>query len=313
MLLETTGFIDRPPQAEGVADLALRLESARRAFPEGIIRTESSLMYELLGLLVERQSRMPFDKFIEKSVLRPLKMNSSTFNYDDSIAMCKFYNASGTEYAESSTHLYARLDPSYSMRSTPRDLERLYIAILRAWSEDEDSRLPRNAVNLFFNARIEQQLDRQNMKTGAGWILDDAELNYCGHTAYAEGSYLSHYTVVILLKDVSAGIILTSSIFDGLGTSRLRAIGSELVKSYVAAQHGIAAPIFYEPPTKKTPSVYLTLSGLYASAQGIAMVDSTDDTLDVQMNGAFSKFVYDDSGVFLPRSQEPFTKLEVMD
>ena len=313
MLLETTGFIDRPLQAGRNIDLALRLESARRAFPQGIIRTESSLMFELLGLLVEKLSGMSFDAFVTKFVYRPLGMNSSTFNFDDSIAVCRFYNASGTEYEESSVHLYAHLDPSYSMRSTPRDLERLYVAILRAWSEGEGSRLPPDAVGLFFDSRIERQLERQNMKTGAAWILDLSELNYCGHTAYAEGSYLTHNIVVILLKDVRTGIILTSSVFDGLGTSRLREIGTELVKSYIAVERGIRAPVFDEPPTRKIPPAYLGLSGLYSSEQGVAMVDVADDTLDVQMSGAFAKFAYDDASIFFSRSQEPFTKLEAMD
>jgi len=313
MMLETTGFIDRPPQAAGNIDLALRLESAKRAFPQGIVRTESSLTFELLGLLVERLSGMSFDAFVTSFVFRPLGMNSSTFNFDDSIAVCRFYNASGTEYEESSAHLYARLDPSFSMRSTPRDLERLYIAILRAWSASGYSRLPPHAADLFFKSSIERQLERQNMKTGAVWILDPAELSHSGRTAYAEGSYLSHNIVVILLKDQHTGIMLTSSIFDGLGTSRLREIGTVLAKSYMADKHGITAPVFNEPPTRKIPPPYLQVSGLYASEQGIATIDAADDTLDVQMNGSFAKFVYDDLAIFLPRSREPFSKLEAVD
>jgi hypothetical protein len=312
MLVETTGFIDRPPQAGASIGSTSRLASARRAFPEGIIRTESALMFELLGLLVERLSGMSFDAFVKDSVFRPLGMNSSTFDFDDSITVCKFHNASGTEYEESSVRLYARLDPSFSMRSTPHDLEQLYIAILRAWSAGGNPRIPPHAADFFFESSIERQLERQNMKTGAVWILDPAELSYCGSTAYAEGSYLSHNIVVILLKDMHTGIILTSSIFDGLGTSRLREIGTRLVKSYVADKHGITAPVFNERPTREIPPAYLQVSGLYASEQGIATIDAADDTLDVQMNGSFAKFVYDDLAIFLPCSQGPFSKLEAV-
>lgn len=86
----------------------------------------------LAGYIVEQVSKMPFHKYVENQILRPLEMNNSTFSGDP---LKKEYIASGYRYIngknEVSPSEYLNIGPAGGIISTGSDMANFMIANLQ--------------------------------------------------------------------------------------------------------------------------------------------------------------------------------------
>jgi len=310
LLAETSGYADRPiPKMDGILDansLAKRLSSAKNRFPEGVRRSESSLMMDVLGLLVEKTSGRSFDSYVRDEVYGPLGMVASSFGKDSTPpAKSRFYHAGGEPFLDSSSDMYNYLDPFFSMRSTLSDLVQCYSYLLRVKKAIDPEAL--------FSPAIAGQLNRQGYESGEGWILTEPSLDYLGKVAWAEGSYLSHRVVVILARNQKVGIVLAGNIYDQWGINALRDIGIKILKRYIEEQFEISPPSFSRPGVREIPADVSPQPGLYASPQGVAIVGVEDNLVTLQCNGAYSEFAFSTGGSFLPTTDNEFRELKVID
>ena len=85
-MTHTAGFEDRNfgSYARSAADLLplgtyLALRMPARIFPPGEVSAYSNYGAALAGYIVERVSGVPFEKYVETSILDPLGMDSSSF------------------------------------------------------------------------------------------------------------------------------------------------------------------------------------------------------------------------------------------
>jgi CubicO group peptidase (beta-lactamase class C family) len=63
----------------GRADLLKRLKSAKPLFAPNQKSTYSNVNFDLLGLVIEKASGMPYEDYVEMAILKPLEMDSTTF------------------------------------------------------------------------------------------------------------------------------------------------------------------------------------------------------------------------------------------
>jgi CubicO group peptidase (beta-lactamase class C family) len=318
LLAEASGYADRPiPNMDGILDadsLAKRLSGAKNRFPEGVRRSESSLMMDVLGLLVEKASGRSFGDYVRDEVYGPLGMVASSFEKDSTPPeKSRFYHAGGEPFLDSSSDMYNYLDPFFSMRSTLSDLAQCYSYLLR--TEDEDQTKEKRAIDSEapFSPAIAGQLNRQGYESGEGWILTEPSLDYLGSVAWAEGSYLSHRVVVILARNQNVGIVLAGNIYDQWGINALRDIGIKILKRYIEEQFKIPPPSFSRPEVREIPADVSPQPGLYASSQGVAIVGVGNNLVTLQCNGAYSEFAFSTGESFLPTTENEFRELEIID
>ncbi len=318
LLAGASGYADRPmPNMDGILDadsLMKRLSNAKNRFPEGVRRSESALMMDVLGLLVEKTSGRPFDSYVRDEVYGPLGMVASSFGKDSTPPeKSRFYHVGGEPFLDSSSDMYNYLDPFFSMRSTLSDLVQCYSYLLRAGNEDRTKEKRAIDSEAPFSPAIAGQLNRQGYESGEGWILTEPSLDYLGKVAWAEGSYLSHRVVVILARNQKVGIVLAGNIYDQWGINALRDIGIKILKRYIEEQFKIALPSFSRPEVREIPANVSPQPGLYASPQGVAIVGVGNNLVTLQCNGAYSEFAFSAGESFLPTTDNEFRELKIID
>jgi len=318
LLIEASGYADRPILAmsgnQDASNLIKRLNEAKCLYSEGVRRSESALMMTVLGLLIEKVSGKPFSSFVRDEVYRPFGMTASSFEKNSTpLEESKFYHSGGEPFIDSSSDMYNYLDPSFSMRSTISDLVHCYSYMLKVMDGKQTNRMRMINLAALFSSTMEEQLNKQGYESGEGWILTESSLGYLGSIAWAEGTYLSHSVVVILARKQGIGIVLARNIYSKSGTTDLRNAGVKILKRYIEEEFGVRPPVFSAPKPRDIPIHLAPLPGLYASPEGVAIVDVRKDFVTVQFNGAYSEFVFSNDRSFLPKRENEFKGLEVID
>lgn len=318
LLAEASGYVDRPiPNMNGSLDatsLTKRLSGADNRFPEGVRRSESAIMMDVLGLLVEKASGKSFGDYVWDEVYEPLGMVASSFEKDSTPpAKSRFYHAGGEPFLYSSSDIYNYLDPSFSMRSTLSDLVRCYSHFLTMRREDWPEKCRGIDWEALFYPAIPGQLNKQGYESGEGWILTEPSLDYLGSVAWGGGSYLSHRVVVILARNQNVGIVLAGNIYDEGGINAFRDIGIQILRRYIGEKFKISPPSFSRPEVREIPAHGAPQPGLYASAQGVAIVGVENNLVRLQCNGAYSEFAFSKGDSFLPTEENEFRELKMID
>jgi len=158
-------------------------------FTPGEKHQYSSYGIDLIGAIVEKQSKQSFEKYVQKNVLKPLKMKNTFLREPKNTKnLSKFYDGNQT--------LIPKVDLSYNipgggMYSTVQDLTKLGNAFL---SDDFVSKQVKE--KLFTKAKLN---NGKEIDYGLGWIvqkLDDGSEAYY-HDGHMDGT---HSTLVIYPK-----------------------------------------------------------------------------------------------------------------
>ncbi|MBS0262541.1 MAG: beta-lactamase family protein [Planctomycetes bacterium] len=138
LLLHSAGFEDRNvgTAARTLGDiprLSDHLNHCRpeRVYPPGSIISYSNYAYGLLGQIVEDVSGIPFARYVEEQVFRPLGMMGSTFEplHADEPGMAVGYKSVDGRFERLPIE-YARLVPAGGLRTSARDMALFMLAHL---------------------------------------------------------------------------------------------------------------------------------------------------------------------------------------
>ena len=122
-------FSISPPRFDAVLDHLRRQDACA---PPGMIYSYSNLGYALLGLMIERVARMPYETFMERSIFEPLGMVDTSFysTYAADAGFATPYDSAGTPVEE-----YPIYDvPAGAIVSTAGDMARFGQALLAGGS-----------------------------------------------------------------------------------------------------------------------------------------------------------------------------------
>jgi len=176
-----------------------------RIFPPGKIPSYSNYGFTLAGYIVERVSGEKFERYIVNRILKPLKMNNSTFDQalppQLALQMSKGYlNATKKprdfEFVEAA--------PAGALSTTAADMTRFMLAFLQDGTVDGVSILKPETVRLMET----RQLDLNPMICGLGVTFMEYRMNpvrVIGHG----GDTIYFHSDMVLIPDAHVGYFLS--------------------------------------------------------------------------------------------------------
>lgn len=313
ILTNTTGWTSRA--SIGISnfdvrkDLAVLLDRTSPTYDPGVCYSPSNDMLQLLGLLIEKVSGQSFDVFAKEHVFTPFAMRSSTFSVQEEIGSeTSLYHSDGSPYEESIVKSAFSFSPAFSMRSSLSDLSAYGEALLMDLSGGIASPIGNEAQKLLFSPVIKQQLERDGIQTGAGWILSDPELRYIGPVAWCSGVFLAQQTFIFLLLGQGLGLVITNNTYNRTGDVDIKRAAHTILKTYVRNILHINEPIF-EPPERSIPIEAKPPQGLYASPRGVLSLIVGDATLALEMHGVSAEFWHVGNNVYKPVQENEYEEL----
>ncbi|WP_035775072.1 serine hydrolase domain-containing protein [Clostridium carboxidivorans] len=173
-----------------------------QVFKPGEVEAYSNYGGALAGYVIEKICGKPFSKYAEENILKPLKMDSSTFDLHKSSAslVSKGYKLDGREGIESLINIY----PAGSMTSTASDMAK-YMNFLMM---DEDSSVLGNkAKEIMFSQQF--KMDKK-FSSSIGYAWGRNERN--GHFIYLhEGGTDNFSTIVFIIPDQKLGVFISAN------------------------------------------------------------------------------------------------------
>lgn len=205
-------------------------------FAPGTAVKYSNIGYRLLGMIVERRTGMPFERYLKESVLGPLGMGESGFEHDGHLA-------SGHD-GERRNKAIPLLDIGDSAASglitTIGDLA----AFLRYLSGDGDPAAdapdPAEYVEMirrYADARIDTYYDNGNTYS-AGWYLDFYRFRGTGTVMSNSGNVNGFSSELVYVPDARLGMAVLCN--SSLGWKAELEIAARGLASYLEAVRGLS-------------------------------------------------------------------------
>ncbi|MCU1749108.1 serine hydrolase domain-containing protein [Pseudomonas sp. 6D_7.1_Bac1] len=289
-------------EPDGLGQLPMRVSGLWLSNPPGSQVAYSNLGYALVGAAIERSSRQDFERQLQQSLLRPLKMSQSSFigTSEQAIFRARGYQA-GTDSADHEI----RDIPAGGLWTSPRDLSH-YVQMLFAEGQYKGQQVltaesikemfrPQNAGNsLDFDCQI-----------GLGWFLSP-----CGDEVVSPGLRLVQHSgstgdfvaQLSVLPEQQLAVIVMSNADSGedmvapLATRILRLMLQAQGHPDVAVDNADASPVHLSKRRVPAPADRQRLSGFYATAWGVFRIKDDGERLYGELSGNRFELLRDNSG-----------------
>ncbi len=260
---------DPPPMAAIVESL----RSEQLAFPPGQLWAYSNVGFELLGVLVERVSGLPYAEYVERHIFEPLGMREASFEQD----FTRLPGLSRGYRDHQARELYAlRALAAGGLNAGAEELAR-FVQMLFADGAGRGGRLLQPET-------LAAMLERQNalnpfdldLAVGLAFNLGSSRLAYAGPCASHTGGIVYFRSILIALPERRLGVVVLANSNDGDKRDALGAIATKALQLAVEAKLGIPPP---EPRDESVPAVEVPLSeqrelvGPWATAIGAMHIE----------------------------------------
>ena len=318
LMTHTAGF-DQPVgisarNAEDIRPLGEVLEDnlPARVRPPGQFSAYSNYGTALAGYIVEEVSGIPFHQYVERNILNPLKMNSTTFQQPLPPELAADM-AVGYTYAKGTYHpelfQYHQLSPAVPMSTTATDMARFMIAHLQD-GRYEDARILKDVTA----RQMHRQLFTHDPRV-SGWTYGFMELNVNHqHMIWHRGSWSPQfYTLLVLLPEHNVGLFASYN-SPGGGPAR-----SALLRAFLDRYYPAPAPKVPQPPAdfqlrarrftgsyRTTTSTYTTFAKLTNLFAQVDLTAQPDGTLLMTGFGDPQPWVEVEPLVFRAAGRQPF-------
>ncbi len=162
---------DRPEYDDRALERYVRsLTTVTRRSAPGATYAYSNLAFEVLGDVVAKASRTPFEDYVQKEILEPLQMTSSTLLYDGVARQA--WAAGHTRTATGAmtvipTYPYNRPHaPSSTLHSSASDMSRWMLAMLNGGKLDGRRVLTESSVHQMWTPTV----DAREGRIGLAWL-----------------------------------------------------------------------------------------------------------------------------------------------
>ncbi len=216
LLTHTAGFDERlvglfTRRAEDIPSLGqiLAEKMPARALPPGKAMSYSNCGYALLGHIVESVTGVLFSQYVEKSILQPLEMNSSSFTQPSRlaphVALGYKYNKYQNTY-QAFPSQYMSITPAGSFSGTGTDMAKFAIAHLQ-YGRYKDSRILKESTSRQMQQR---QFTNDPRLPGMGWGFMESLHNQ--QKAIGHGGGLPGFTSLLyLFPDHNLGFFVSDN------------------------------------------------------------------------------------------------------
>ncbi len=188
--------------------VATKLREEYASFPPNLVFSYSNVGYTLLGHLVQQVSDVPYARYMEQRVLRPLGMTRSAF---DSRSEAIGDHAKGYRDGREMALLPIRDLPAAGLQTSAADLGRFMRAMLVNRTADGQPFLR--------PATLKEILDPQNkdvaldleVRVGLGWFLEQDSIPGAGMVVRHGGTTLGFSAELILLPEKGLGVAVLAN------------------------------------------------------------------------------------------------------
>lgn len=169
-------------------------------FEPGTAHEYSNEGSALIAVLVERLSKEDFNSYCKQNIFEPLGMSNTSWRLDEiSQTIVQPYNYSGGEY-ELVKHYTFTDYPNGGLRSTTKDLFKLFSAFVQKGKVDDYQLLSESTIN----AMITPQISSVDAEVGLHMFVMDKENDLWGHDGGEEGVA----TIMAFHKETKVGAII---------------------------------------------------------------------------------------------------------
>jgi len=188
--------------------VATKLREEYASFPPNLVFSYSNVGYTLLGHLVQQVSGIPYARYMEQRVLRPLGMTRSAFRSRNEATgdLAKGYR-DGREM----TLLPIRDLPAAGLQTSATDLGRFMQAMLTDKTEDGQVFLRLATLKEILEPQNKDvELDLEVM-VGLGWFLEQDSIPGGGMVVRHGGTTLGFSAELILLPEKGLGVAVLAN------------------------------------------------------------------------------------------------------
>ena len=257
-------------------EVAARLAEDYAAFPPNLVFSYSNIGYTLLGHLVEKVSGLPYGRYMEEHIFRPLGMMHTELAKRSRLRDAV---AKGYRDGRALELLPIRDIPALGLHTSAADLGRFMGALLTGGSAGERQLLLPGTLEQMFepqNAEVDLDLD---VVIGLGWFLEEGSIVGAGPVIRHGGTTLAFSAELILLPEMGLGAAVLANADGSRGiVSRL---AEELLSRAVSSDvEAVSADLFVESLAKDERSHQPADSaGSYATDLGLISIRPKDAKL----------------------------------
>ncbi len=297
---------DAGPNPPYFASLVDTIKDDYTAYPPNYIYAYSNLATSLLGVTVERTSGEKFNDYMDEHILRPLKMNHSTFEMRDDL---KSFLSKGYNNGELANEDNRRDIPAGGLYSSVNDLGNFMKMIFAGGKYKEKEILKPTTLKQMLtpqNNNIPLDLD---VKIGLNWFLSDPQLDYAGQVAHHAGDLILYHSMLKILPRQQLGVVVltNSTSVSGNAAGGINEIATEVLKLALEVKTGITEP----SPQNDSPVPVQSfskeqcrqLAGDYAGGSGLVSITQSDNNLEMMLNGTTFRMVPYKNGWFSIQNQ----------
>ena len=264
-------------------DLPKELSTTYVATAPGTVTAYSNIGYSLLGLIVERVSGEPFERFVDEHVLQPSGMTESSF-YSDSTHSPAF--SRGYFRGRVTGTPLIRDVPAGQLSSTAHDMG-IFLKAVLASARGEPGFLEPNTWQQVSTIQNETVALDTGFRIGlTWWDFSRSELPNV-HIVGHGGDLPPFHALLLLSPDGQVGIEINANSGGAFGCIDLTTIALQGLRLAMVLRSG--ADPWREPspakPVALDPDLANQLAGTYASTVGLIRVTNRVDHVQIEVAG----------------------------
>lgn len=207
-LSDVDDFIRRPPQTPEPYDIWLKAHVPRAEWEPGTEIAYSNYGAAIAGYIVERVSGEPFASYVERHVLQPLDMNSTTFREPLSSAMETRMAAGFTleqgRFVSQAAEYLSPIMPAGSLTSNGKDMGAFMLAMLDGGYKGAGRILSRPSYDMLMRDAMANAPDLPGMAHGF-LVYREAGPRLIGHA----GKTIDFSSDLVLSPDTRTGVFIS--------------------------------------------------------------------------------------------------------
>jgi CubicO group peptidase (beta-lactamase class C family) len=252
------------------------LKDSYQVHPTGKLFYYSNLGVNLLGVIIERVTGLPYHQYIENVLLKELKMeNSAIIPKESSVINISKPYCKGKEQKEG----IMKYIPAGGIFSTANDMATYMKAIIN------------HGESIFKNeATLNEMLIPQhpnnpmdfNMINGLGWFIGKPGLDYAGKVIWHDGGTPNFFSLTVIIPERKLGITILTNSANGAFMNHQIAI--DILRLILKNKFGLSAPKELDNLSiKANHATIQNKTGKFATIAGITTIYKTGNTLKAKL------------------------------
>jgi CubicO group peptidase (beta-lactamase class C family) len=262
------------------------LANQEASYPPQTVFAYSNLGFDVLGHVVERLAGVPFENYLQQSLLNPLGMGASSFTaaMPHGARMAKPHNK-GQVAAEPPL----RDVPAGGLNTSVLDLGRFLSMVFAQGRVGERSVLQPHTVAAMLSVQNADVALDLGFRNGLGWMLStlgEGSLQGAGVVAHHGGATVNFRSQLYALPEHKLGVVVLSN--DAAAQQAVNRIAVKALALLLETQSGITQPPKVKPVEEKqgwTDQAMQAIEGDYTTVLGHVRVSRKGSVLQAEAFG----------------------------